>query len=188
MSDSTAIAHGAAEAAHHEHPPYQRHHFETIGAAERRHELRHVAVPADGNHVLRRAVYRLPDLPQLVLPGLRGGVAPVADRLGHRQHRGADHFELHHGHGRVVRGDAQEGRAGAVPGAHLPSGPRLPRHQDHRVLGEVGEAPRSRLPLQHAVVSSIRHRIPKSTRNITTSRCRSTWRGTPSFTSSSTSP
>lgn len=29
MSDSTAIAHGAA-GAHHEHPPYQRHHFETI--------------------------------------------------------------------------------------------------------------------------------------------------------------
>ena len=28
MSDSTAIAHGA-EAGHHEHPPYQRHHFET---------------------------------------------------------------------------------------------------------------------------------------------------------------
>ncbi|HEX4286217.1 MAG TPA: cytochrome c oxidase subunit 3 family protein [Terracidiphilus sp.] len=30
MSDSTAIAHGAHEA-HHEHPPYQRHHFETMG-------------------------------------------------------------------------------------------------------------------------------------------------------------
>jgi cytochrome c oxidase subunit 3 len=31
VSDSTVIAHGAAEAAHHEHPPYQRHHFETMG-------------------------------------------------------------------------------------------------------------------------------------------------------------
>ena len=30
MSDSTAVAHGTAGAAHHEHPPYQRHHFETI--------------------------------------------------------------------------------------------------------------------------------------------------------------
>ena len=30
MSDSTAIAQGTAEA-HHEHPPYQRHHFETVG-------------------------------------------------------------------------------------------------------------------------------------------------------------
>ena len=30
MSDSTATAHGAAGTAHHEHPPYQRHHFETI--------------------------------------------------------------------------------------------------------------------------------------------------------------
>ena len=28
MSDSTAIAHGAAEHAHGEHPPYLRHHFE----------------------------------------------------------------------------------------------------------------------------------------------------------------
>ncbi len=30
MSDSTAIAHGAEAGAHHEHPPYQRHHFETV--------------------------------------------------------------------------------------------------------------------------------------------------------------
>ena len=30
MSDSTAIANGAAAEEHHEHPPYQRHHFETI--------------------------------------------------------------------------------------------------------------------------------------------------------------
>ena len=31
MSDSTAIAQGAAAGEHHAHPPYQRHHFETIG-------------------------------------------------------------------------------------------------------------------------------------------------------------
>jgi cytochrome c oxidase subunit 3 len=31
VSDSTAVVHGSAEAAHHEHPPYQRHHFETMG-------------------------------------------------------------------------------------------------------------------------------------------------------------
>ncbi len=30
MSDSTAIAHDATEAGHHAHPPFQRHHFETI--------------------------------------------------------------------------------------------------------------------------------------------------------------
>jgi cytochrome c oxidase subunit III len=30
VSDSTPVAHGAAAPAHHEHPPYQRHHFETI--------------------------------------------------------------------------------------------------------------------------------------------------------------
>jgi cytochrome c oxidase subunit 3 len=30
VSDSPAIAHGEHEAAHHEHPPYQRHHFETV--------------------------------------------------------------------------------------------------------------------------------------------------------------
>ena len=30
MSDSTAIANGAAHDAHHEHPSYQRHHFETV--------------------------------------------------------------------------------------------------------------------------------------------------------------
>ncbi|MGB0063102.1 MAG: cytochrome c oxidase subunit 3 family protein [Terracidiphilus sp.] len=30
MSDSTAIANGAPTEAHHEHPPYQRHHFETV--------------------------------------------------------------------------------------------------------------------------------------------------------------
>ncbi|MGD0345549.1 MAG: cytochrome c oxidase subunit 3 family protein [Terracidiphilus sp.] len=30
MSDSTAIANGAQAEAHHEHPPYQRHHFETV--------------------------------------------------------------------------------------------------------------------------------------------------------------
>ncbi|HWT64484.1 MAG TPA: cytochrome c oxidase subunit 3 family protein [Terracidiphilus sp.] len=31
MSDSTVIAQGAAADEHHAHPPYQRHHFETIG-------------------------------------------------------------------------------------------------------------------------------------------------------------
>jgi cytochrome c oxidase subunit 3 len=30
VSDSTAIANGAPAEAHHEHPPYQRHHFETV--------------------------------------------------------------------------------------------------------------------------------------------------------------
>jgi cytochrome c oxidase subunit 3 len=30
VSDSTSIAHGAAADSHHEHPPYQRHHFETV--------------------------------------------------------------------------------------------------------------------------------------------------------------
>ena len=30
MPDSPAIAHGAPEAAHHEHPPYLRHHFENV--------------------------------------------------------------------------------------------------------------------------------------------------------------
>jgi len=30
VSDSTAIAHDTAAEAHHEHPPYQRHHFETV--------------------------------------------------------------------------------------------------------------------------------------------------------------
>jgi cytochrome c oxidase subunit III len=29
VSDSSAVAHGAATTGHHEHPPYQRHHFET---------------------------------------------------------------------------------------------------------------------------------------------------------------
>ena len=30
MSDSTTVANGALAEAHHEHPPYQRHHFETV--------------------------------------------------------------------------------------------------------------------------------------------------------------
>ena len=30
MSDSTVIVHGADGPAHHDHPPYQRHHFETM--------------------------------------------------------------------------------------------------------------------------------------------------------------
>jgi cytochrome c oxidase subunit 3 len=30
VSDSTATAHGEAADTHHEHPPYQRHHFETV--------------------------------------------------------------------------------------------------------------------------------------------------------------
>jgi cytochrome c oxidase subunit 3 len=30
VSDSTAIANGAPEAQHHEHPSYQRHHFESV--------------------------------------------------------------------------------------------------------------------------------------------------------------
>jgi cytochrome c oxidase subunit III len=30
LSDSQVVVHGAAEGAHHEHLPYQRHHFETI--------------------------------------------------------------------------------------------------------------------------------------------------------------
>ena len=29
VTDTGAVVHGAAEGAHHEHPPYQRHHFET---------------------------------------------------------------------------------------------------------------------------------------------------------------
>ncbi|MFZ0747143.1 MAG: cytochrome c oxidase subunit 3 [Terracidiphilus sp.] len=31
MSDSPVMTQGGAEVAHHEHPPFQRHHFETIG-------------------------------------------------------------------------------------------------------------------------------------------------------------
>ncbi|MGB6691885.1 MAG: cytochrome c oxidase subunit 3 family protein [Terracidiphilus sp.] len=31
MSDSPAVIHGAHVEEHHEHPPYQRHHFETVG-------------------------------------------------------------------------------------------------------------------------------------------------------------
>jgi cytochrome c oxidase subunit 3 len=30
VSDSTAVANGAAVEGHHEHPPYQRHHFESV--------------------------------------------------------------------------------------------------------------------------------------------------------------
>ena len=41
------------------------------GAAARGGQLRHVALPADGNHVLRRHVLRLPAVPQLVLRRLR---------------------------------------------------------------------------------------------------------------------
>ena len=80
------------------------------GAAARSHELRHVALPADRNHVLRRPLLRLPDLSQLVLPGLRRGQHQLSITLGHRQHSSAHHLRLRHGDGRLVRGDANAGR------------------------------------------------------------------------------
>ena len=138
VSDSPAIAHGAAAAdAHDEHPPYLRHHFDTDRAAGRRHQLCHVALPAHGSHVLRRPVYRLPHLPQLVLPGVCRGSHQLNIFWGTLNTAGADHLQLHHGHGRVVRGDAQEERPGSLPGSHFHPGPGLPRHQDHRVPREV---------------------------------------------------
>ena len=56
----------------HEHPPYLRHHFATVGQQREARQLRHVAFPADRNHVFRRHVHGLSHLPQLVLPRLCG--------------------------------------------------------------------------------------------------------------------
>ena len=167
--------------AHHEHPPYQRHHFETV---EQQFDATNFAmwlfllteIMFFGGLFTAYLIYRNWYYPAFVEAShqlnIGWGTANTAVLII---------FELHHGHGRVVRGDAQEGRAGAVPGAHLHSGPGLPRHQDDRVPREVGEAPCSRLPLQRCSRSSILHRIPKSTRSITTSRWRPIWRAKPSM-------
>jgi hypothetical protein len=97
--------------------------------------------------------------------------------------RCADPLQLHHGHGRVVRGDAAK-RAWFLPDSHLHPRPGL-------FLGiktiEYSEKWRSTtFPAFTTACSrfSIPLPIPKSTRNTTTSRWRSTWRATPSFTSS----
>jgi cytochrome c oxidase subunit III len=58
-----------------------------------------VALSADRSHVLRRIVYRLLDHAQLVLPRLRGRVAPLEHLLGHLEHRRAHSFQLHPRHG-----------------------------------------------------------------------------------------
>jgi cytochrome c oxidase subunit III len=46
---------------------------------------------------------------QLVLPGVCRGLAPVEHLLGHANTR-CSSVQLHHGHGRVVGGDAAQGR------------------------------------------------------------------------------
>ncbi len=196
MPDSTAIVHGALDAAnsanaansaHGEHPPYLRHHFESV---EQQADTTNFAmwlfllteVMFFGGLFTAYLIYR-----NWYYPAFVAGSHQLNVVWGALNTAGADLLQLHHGHGRVVRRDAAQARAGALPDAHLPSRPGLSGHQDHRVLGEDREAPRSRLPLQPAVVSRSRARTPKFLRSITTSRCRWIWRGTPSFTSRSTS-
>jgi hypothetical protein len=66
---------GDGARAEHEHPSFCR---STVTTSRRRsssgrRQLWDVAVPADGDHVLRRDVLRVSALSQLVLPGVRGG-------------------------------------------------------------------------------------------------------------------
>src|ERR1700674_3104692 len=61
--------------------PFWRH-----GAAAGRCLSRHVAVPGDRNHVLRRHVLRLPDLSLLVLQRICRGQPQPGHLAGHRQH------------------------------------------------------------------------------------------------------
>ncbi len=102
-----AVAHGAPAAAHHEHPPYQRHHFETV---EQQTDATNFAmwlfllteIMFFGGLFTAYLIYR-----NWYYPAFVAGLAPVEYWLGHGEYRGADYFQLHHGHGRVVRGDAE---------------------------------------------------------------------------------
>ena len=190
VSDSplqSHTAHAVAGNAHHEHPPYQRHHFESVESAGGCHELCHVALPADGSHVLRRPVYRLPHLPQLVLPGVRCRLAPVGRSLGHPEYAGADSLQLHHGHGRVVLGDAAQERPGALPVSHFHPGHVLSWASRPSSTTKSGRS--TTFPACTTACSRFSIRRPTRLRRSTaTSRWRWTWRATPSSTSSSTSP
>ena len=64
------------------------------GAAEKRRQLRHVALPAHRNHVLRRPVLRLSGLPQRVLRRLRRRSQQLNICAGRDQHRRPDHLQL----------------------------------------------------------------------------------------------
>ena len=118
-----------------------------------RHQLRNVALPAHRSHVLRRPVYRLSDLPQLVLPGVRRGIAPVEYLLGTLNTLVLITSSFTMAMGVWCAETRRKKRPGALSQCYLYPGPRLPRHQDDRVSEKIEKHHVPGLPLQPAIVS-----------------------------------
>jgi cytochrome c oxidase subunit 3 len=150
VSDSPVIVHGAQ--AEHEHPPYQRHHFETM---EQQVDATSFAmwlfllteIMFFGGLFTAYLIFRNWYYPAFVV-----GSHQLEHSVGNAEHGRADYIQLHDGDGRVVLGDAEQDRPGAVPDIDVHSGPGLSGNQDDRVFREDREAPRAGVPLQRAVV------------------------------------
>jgi cytochrome c oxidase subunit 1 len=108
-------------------------------AAARGRQLRHVALPADGDHVLRRDVLRLSALSQLVLRRFRGGVQPAQHHSRYRQYHHPDHLGLLHGAGGLGCGGPQPEASRDLSLAYHHLRDRFPRGQGGRIPREVGE-------------------------------------------------
>ena len=107
---------------------------------------------------------------------------------GTAQHAGAHHLQLHHGHGRVVRGDAAQERPGALPVLTFILGLGFLgiKTIEYHEKCEKHHVPGFHYSLQSFLDPASDAEVYKAVP--ATSRCRSTWRATPSSTSSSTSP
>ncbi len=118
MPDSSAIDHGAEQAAahtgqaHDEHPAYLRHHF---NSTEQQADTTNFAmwlflvteVMFFGGLFTAYLIYR-----NWYYPAFVAGSHQLNVIWGTLEHAGADLLQLYHGHGRMVRGDGAQARAG----------------------------------------------------------------------------
>ena len=174
--------------AHHEHPPYQRHHFDSV---EQQADTTNFAmwlfllteVMFFGGLFTAYLIMR-----NWYYPAFVAASHQLQIWLGHGQHGRPDRLQLHHGHGRLVGGDAAQGNRWCSFSASRSSS-ASPSWASRASSGtRSGRSTTSPASTTACSRSSIPHRTPKSTRSITTSRCRPTWRRRPRSTSFSTSP
>ena len=139
---ATATAQTARRAASStRHPPYHRHHFETV--AQQREAASFgmwlfllTEIMFFGGLFSAYLIYR-----NWYYPAFVAGIHQLNIVWRHAEHRGPDHLQLHHGHGRTGRGDAQARAAGVCLILTIVFGSPSSASSD-RVHGEVGEAPR----------------------------------------------
>ncbi len=116
MSDSTAIADGALAEEHHEHPSYQRHHFETV---DQQFDATNFAmwlfllteIMFFGGLFTAYLIMR-----NWYYPAFVEGSHQLSIVWGTANTAVLICLELHHGHGRVVGADAPQRRAAVFLG------------------------------------------------------------------------